>query len=180
MSDLSFLIQTQNQVQIDKGYLEQCQQDNRQQMEKQAVSGLSKLLASREIRLQKAKTQLQPKMKTSLITQKSFKHLFSDPTSTNPNLDFSLNKSTDNTMSSNKEKQELSKLTIRLEALEQNHNRYKEKIGAELFFMREDLERNNRQQYKQVEEVKRIREEMGQSRKKIGELLGLISQATKK
>lgn len=46
--------------------------------------------------------------------------------------------------------------------------------------MREDLERNNRQQYKQLEEVKRIREEMQDSRRKIGELLGLISEVNKK
>lgn len=45
--------------------------------------------------------------------------------------------------------------------------------------MREDLERNNKQQYKQLEEVRRIREEMQGSRKKIGELLGLISEVKK-
>lgn len=61
-----------------------------------------------------------------------------------------------------------------MDALEQNRKRLEQRMGAEMFGIKEELEKECKEQYEQVEEVKRIKSSLVESKKRIGELLALI------
>jgi hypothetical protein len=71
MSDLSFLIENQNEVQIDESFLEKCQ-NNSPSEGKGLPSTLSKVIIARDIKLNRNKNLIATKKKVG--SPRSFNH----------------------------------------------------------------------------------------------------------
>jgi hypothetical protein len=63
MSDLSFLIENQNEVEIDESFLEKCQQQPGSSEAKAGPSGLTKVGSAREVKLNRNKNLISTKKK---------------------------------------------------------------------------------------------------------------------
>lgn len=61
MSDLSFLIENQNEVEIDESFLEKCQRNEEES--KPLPSNVSKIVSSKEIKLNRNKNLIATKKK---------------------------------------------------------------------------------------------------------------------
>lgn len=118
MSDLSFLIENQNEVEIDQSFLLKCQESNTTES-KVSPGSLTKIVSSRELKLNRNKNLISTKKKAG--SPRSF------------NM----------TQHEEGEGEAISKLNMRIEALEDNQKRMEKQIGVEFFKLKDEIQKRN-------------------------------------
>ena len=109
-------------MQIDESFLEKCQRNEEEP--KQLPSNLSKVVSSKEIKLNRHKNLITTKKKAG------------SPRSYN----------IPNSSESETENSNLAKLSIRADALEENQKRLEKRIGIEFFQLKEEIQKRSVEQ----------------------------------
>lgn len=115
---------------------------------------MSKVVSSKEIKLNRNKNLIATKKKVG--SPRSY------------NLPSKAETETDNTS--------LAKLSIRVDALEENQKRMEKRIGIEFFQLKEEIQKRSLEQNEQFEEVKRLKGSLKETKRNIAELLTMISK----
>jgi hypothetical protein len=151
MSDLSILIESQNEVPIDEDYLEECRQTSLSQQRRPPA--ISRAASFKELRLNRNKNLVAAKRKTNSPLSSD-----SPPVPVDSKL-------------------LLARVEERVRSLAESQQEMERRIGYELFQLKDELGRQKRGQEQQRQEARRIKEQVAETKQKVAALLGMISKA---